>query len=159
MVATPIILRATPRIRSAPPRWTFTSSVAPYNAYSGINGLHTPSTGGMTDSDDLSNSSIWATDSSSAVLTASFGTAAYYVTQVICRNIDSTHPDGWTLVSTYTDGRSVYRSIDGLNWTLIGVTSGAADGVNIVLSTNAFARFIQIRNTSSFFGLGCFRFT
>ena len=117
-------------------------------AYTGLVGS------GLRDGDDDSNSTVWGTQTAGGgSITADLG-SIQSIAAISVLPIPSTF-DNWGGV--YTNGGLVSWSTDNIDFTDVGVLSGASDGVPARLAINASCRYIKIERTDNYLGIADFR--
>lgn len=160
MVATPILLPAR-GLPASQARWTFsyTGTLAYGGSYSGDSGVQSFTSGGLADTNNISNSSIFGTSGGASSITATFvGGKSYRVDAVWLRSIDTDHPNSWGPL--YTNDRVVQSSLDGVVWRNLFTISGVTDDADVATKVNnVSARHVRIVNVSSYFGISTFKFS
>lgn len=130
---------------------TFTASSNWTTSYTG---LTTP--GGMRDGNFNSSNSVHGTDPDAlAFIQADLG-SSMAIDRIEIASADASTYGGWG--AQYTNGAVVERSTDGVNWTSAGTVGGVVDGSYKSISMGgASTRYIRLRKTSAYLGMGDFR--
>lgn len=73
---------------------------------------------------------------------------------VILMSADASAPGAWGWV--YLNNTTLERSNDGVNWTTVGTVSIKVDGVQILKNVSASTRYLRVRKTKNYIGVGSF---
>lgn len=126
------------------------SASSNYQSYTGLSGTGA----GMRDSAYNTASTIHGTNNeASAWIQMDLGSSKS-VDKVVLVPADASAPGSWGY--TYLNGATLERSADGTNWTSVGTVTSSADGVPVQVTIGTSTRFLRIRKSSNYVGVGDF---